>query len=769
MNKNISVKLIFIILLSSISCSKVHSEETLSVWAMGEEGIRLKHVAKDFEKEHPGVKVNIQTIPWGAANEKLTTSIVGELPPDVSQMGTTWMAKFAAMKAFEPLTKYIESSAILKKENFFDGSWNTCVYKNNLYGIPWYVDTRVLFYRSDLLNEVGYDNAPKNLDELIDAGIKIKNLSIDINGNGKIDEKDKHYPLNLPVTDPGALNYSTFVWQNNGNFLTDDGTQSLVLKKETKEALQFYLRLFQEGICGVRASQDIKLEMAFRSGYFAMFIGGTWMINNLNKYVPGLSGKWNVSLVPGKHEHTSFVGGCNWVIFRNSQKKDLAWKWIEFMSRPDIQVNWFKIADSLPSVKKAWKDPYFKERPMLQVFGKQLEFVQSPPVTEDWDELAQNISQVMEKILYSLEKKPTEGIEKLLDPFFIEMDNKLNKVLNKTVYQQTIAFKISVACVIVFSLIGMLVFWFSKKKTIDELKVVPTESLLETSKSSIFLFLTPAIVILAVFLFLPVIISLVLSLTNWNVKGINDINQIVFIGFDNYKDLLKDEVFWKSVLNTFIFAFVGVPFTIITSMIFALILSQKLFKGIGFFRTSLFLPVVTTMVAVAVIWRWFYNPQYGIVNWILSLIQLPPQDWLGHPKLALPSLILMATWKNFGYNMVIFIAGLQGIPHYLYEAADIDGATPLQKFYYVTLPLLKPVTVFITVITTIGYFQFFAEPYVMTKGGPLNATISVVLYMYNHAFKYFNLGYASAIAYVLALIIISFSLFQIWLGKRNPV
>ncbi|MDP8217424.1 MAG: sugar ABC transporter permease [Candidatus Theseobacter exili] len=186
-----------------------------------------------------------------------------------------------------------------------------------------------------------------------------------------------------------------------------------------------------------------------------------------------------------------------------------------------------------------------------------------------------------------------------------------------------------------------------------------------------------------------------------------------------------------------------------------------------FFRVGYFTPVVTTMVAVAVVWRWLYNPQYGLINWALESIGIAGHNWLGDVNLAMPSLIIMAAWKNFGYNMVIFLAGLQGIPSHLYEAAEIDGAGKMASFLHITLPLLKPTIFFVTIITTIGYFQFFAEPYIMTDGGPLNRTVSVVLLMYRQGFKYFNMGYASAIAYVLFFIIALFSLVQFRFSKEG--
>jgi multiple sugar transport system permease protein len=180
----------------------------------------------------------------------------------------------------------------------------------------------------------------------------------------------------------------------------------------------------------------------------------------------------------------------------------------------------------------------------------------------------------------------------------------------------------------------------------------------------------------------------------------------------------------------------------------------------------MFAPVVTTLVAVAVVWRFVYHPRFGLLNYALSLFGVGSVDWLGDSTWAMPALILMAVWKNFGYNMIIFIAGLQNIPREFYEAASIDGAGKLQQFRSITIPMLAPTTIFISIITMIGYFQLFAEPYVMTQGGPLNSTLSVVLLMYQQGFRWWNMGYSAALAFVLFAFILAGTLLQSWFQKR---
>ena len=194
-------------------------------------------------------------------------------------------------------------------------------------------------------------------------------------------------------------------------------------------------------------------------------------------------------------------------------------------------------------------------------------------------------------------------------------------------------------------------------------------------------------------------------------------------------------------------------------------LNSKLAKYKSFFRTVYFLPVVTSLIAVAIVWRYLYHPAHGLLNYLLSFFDIAPIDWLGNPHIAMPAIIILAVWKNFGYNMLIFIAGLQNISEDLYEAAHLDGASAWQQFKEITLPMLKPTTVFVVMITVIGYFQLFAEPYVMTQGGPLNSTMSIVLLMYEQGFRWWSIGFAAAIAFVLFIIIMFFTLIQILLQR----
>jgi len=267
----------------------------------------------------------------------------------------------------------------------------------------------------------------------------------------------------------------------------------------------------------------------------------------------------------------------------------------------------------------------------------------------------------------------------------------------------------------------------------------------------------PALAVIAVFFVLPVVMGLALSLTDFDVYGLADLSTVRFVGLDNYLRLLQTPPFWQALANTLYFVAVGVPASISLSLGTALLLNARVAKWQALFRTALFAPVVTTIVAVAVIWRYLLHTRYGLINQALAAIGIDPVDWLGDPHWSMPAIILFAAWKNFGYNMVILLAALQAIPAELYESARVDGARPLRQFTDLTFPLLTPTLVMVGILTLAGYFQLFAEPYVMTQGGPLGSTASVLYFMYEEGFRWWNLGYASAVAFLLFLIVFAVS------------
>lgn len=266
-------------------------------------------------------------------------------------------------------------------------------------------------------------------------------------------------------------------------------------------------------------------------------------------------------------------------------------------------------------------------------------------------------------------------------------------------------------------------------------------------------FAAPFMILYVVFLAFPILAAFVLSFTSFGLKDLSNPIGATFVGVDNYAALLGDETFWQSLFNTFYFVVIGVPLTLAIGLVIATALNRGISRFRTAFRVGYYLPVITSIVAIAVVWRFLLNPDVGLINMMLAGVGVTGPAWLADPTFAMPSIIAMAVWRNLGFAMIVFLAGLQAIPSSLYEAAAIDGAGSRQSFRFITIPMLRPTILFMTVITTIGYLQLFEEPFVMTGGGPLDSTLSVTMYMYQQGFTFFHQGYASAIAYVLFVIV----------------
>lgn len=280
-------------------------------------------------------------------------------------------------------------------------------------------------------------------------------------------------------------------------------------------------------------------------------------------------------------------------------------------------------------------------------------------------------------------------------------------------------------------------------------------ALLRKQEHAAWIFLLPELLLLAVFVVLPVFMSLQYGFTKYDV-----LSPARWIGIRNYVKLLHDDLFWKSLRNTLYFSGVTIPIELAIGLILALVLNTKIFLR-GFFRSAYFLPVVTPIIATAMVWNFLYNPSAGIFNYFLSSLGLPTQNWLTDPKLAMPSVMMMSIWHEVGFEMIVFLAALQGIPSHIYEAAKIDGAGKWRCFWHITIPCLKPAFLFVSVMLTIYSFQIFGQIYVMTAGGPANATITVVYNIYMKAFQYLKMGYAASMALVLFVVIFMISFMNI--------
>jgi multiple sugar transport system permease protein len=275
--------------------------------------------------------------------------------------------------------------------------------------------------------------------------------------------------------------------------------------------------------------------------------------------------------------------------------------------------------------------------------------------------------------------------------------------------------------------------------------------------------LTPNLLIFLTFIIFPIVATIIIGFMDWDLLG-----AITWVGFENYIDLFKDITFWKVTRNTLYFTFVSVPVCLVIAFSVAVLLDSKIYF-VKLWRAIYFLPVISSMVVVAIIWNWLYNPEFGLVNFLLGLFKIRGPAWLADTKWAMPAIIITNIWKNMGYNMMLFLAGLQSISNTYYEVAELDGANFCQKIWHVTIPMISFTTFFVVITSIIGSFQAFDLIQMMTDGGPARSTSVMVHYLYQNAFMYFKMGYASAQALILTLVVFFMTLIQFKFVKVNDI
>ncbi|OXM12997.1 carbohydrate ABC transporter permease [Paenibacillus herberti] len=288
-----------------------------------------------------------------------------------------------------------------------------------------------------------------------------------------------------------------------------------------------------------------------------------------------------------------------------------------------------------------------------------------------------------------------------------------------------------------------------------------------SSKAAPWVFIGPTLLLLAVFSLLPILVAAGISLTDMDLAGLANYSNIEFVGIKNYIDVLTDPVFLKAILNTLFYVLIGVPLVVACSLGVALLINMGQSRIFRMFRVVYYMPSVTNVVAVAVVWLYLYNPGIGLFNYLLNSLGLGSVPWLTEPTVAKLSLILLALWRSIGLNMIIFIAALQGISKTYYEAAQLDGATTWQQMRYITVPMMRFAIFFVTITTMIGWLQFFEEPFIMTQGGPLDGTLSASLFIYQNGFQFSSFGFAAAGSFVLFFLIIIITLLQLKLQRKQ--
>jgi len=372
-------------------CARHDSRTTLRFWGMGREGEVVQELVRDFERERPDIHVIVQQIPWSAAHEKLITGYVGRSTPDVSQLGNTWVPEFAALKAIEPLRPWLARSTALDSAAFFPGVWDTNVLDGQPYGVPWYVDTRVLFYRKDVLKRAGYDAMPQRWDEWKRAMHAVK----------RIVGPDK-FAIFLPTNEwnpPVILGL-----QSGSPLLSDDATRAAFTDPAFRRGFDFYLSLFREGLAPpVSNTQIANVYQEFARGYFNMYITGPWNLGEMRNRMPAdLQDDWATAPLPGPDgpaSGVSLAGGSSLVLYRASRHHAEGWALIEYLSRPDVQLKFWRLTGDLPGRVEAWRDTALAADANTRAFEEQLRRVVATPKVPEWEQIAMRLQDQVERVV----------------------------------------------------------------------------------------------------------------------------------------------------------------------------------------------------------------------------------------------------------------------------------------------------------------------------------------------------------------------------------
>ncbi|WP_407271857.1 sugar ABC transporter substrate-binding protein [Radiobacillus sp. PE A8.2] len=356
------------------------SDRSLKIWGMGAEGENLAEFVKGFEEES-GIDVEVQSIPWDNAHDKVVTAVASGKGPDVIQAPMTWVPEFGAAGAFLDLTDYIGDYPNLDQSNFFEESAASTVYDDQILAVPWFASTRILYYRTDLLEEVGYPEGPKTWDDMIDAATKLTARGDDQYGLD-IAQEDTNMPF-------------IFALQQGWQYDVDKGAANFEDPK-FKDMVELYHSFFEKDIAQLTEGKE--LMQAFSDGSKPMFFGGPWMVSTIENQAPELEGKWNIAVMPEGETKDSFMGGTQLTVFHNTDKVDEALEFLNYMAKPETQVAWYKKMNSMPAVTSAWEDPTLADDPLLDTFREQLENTQIPPMFPEYEQIAAELVKTLEQI-----------------------------------------------------------------------------------------------------------------------------------------------------------------------------------------------------------------------------------------------------------------------------------------------------------------------------------------------------------------------------------
>ena len=751
-----------------------------SFWGGETEVKAVEEICRAFEATHPGIRISTEPLPWGDYWLKMKTRASSNAgPPDVLRMTSLFGAEWSYNGLLLDLAPYVARDNV-DLGAFFSANVDACSWQGRLHSMPTDAAVRVLMYNKDLFDRAGlpYPSAktPMTWAEFRDVARRLT-----VAKDGAVVQ----YGLSL-----GYMEYQAFVAQAGAGVVDNvsNPRRMTVNTPDGTRALDFYAGLIVRDKVSPATRQQQNLgfgapDWALQSGNVAMQHGGTWSLPDLaTKPVGGRPLRFGLAPVPrdAKRSQVAFTNSCG--IWVKSRHKEEAWQFLKFLASAEGQRLVGERGVGIPVLRDVARSDAFLKEPHgvenMDVFLDELECAETNVCapTSEW-------RNAMEKIVFDQLCLGTIDAREAAR----RMESEGNRILAMERVTPTAATGIVVPALL-FAALALAAAWLIVRARRRHYSLSPFsggegkgegsglvpagtpphpgplplkgERGQKSENLAGYLFIAPWLVGLVLFALGPVLLALGASLTDWNI-----FHEPRYVGAANYaKVLAQDPEFWTSLKVTLVYALTSIPIQLAGGLLCAMLLNLRGVRFAGFFRTVLYLPYLFTGVAIALVWRSMYADT-GVVNHMLKWCGIVGPDWLLREGWALPAMVLMNfTW--LGGNMIIFLAALQGVPQSLYDAAQVDGAGPVRRFWHVTLPMTSPAMLFNLVMGTIWSFQVFAVPRIMTDGGPNDSTLFYVLNLYRRAFQYNEMGYACALAFLLFIIIFIVSFIELRGSRR---
>jgi len=793
------------LLLAGLACGALHAAQpeaiTLYYWGSENDTLALD-LLQDFEARHdgtdgaPAIKVVMgqsATINKTDDPQRLLTAVAGGDPPDLVWFDRFAVGEWAARRAFMSLQPFLERDLrerpddpmTLRADQFYEPCWAEANYKGALYAVPADTDNRLLFYNQDILE--------KYADRLIPAGCVDPDDPTKVGPPRTWEQLTQCVEILTEFDEDGTLRQVGFIpnfgnswlyiysWLNGGSFMSEDGLTCTLNGAETGEALAYMTRLY-DVMGGAEAVNAFQSTLQggdldpFLSGKVAMKIDCDWFINFIANNKRDL--RFGVALAPAPkgRKRLGWCGGWAWVIPQNASHPDEAWELVKYLAsrrafeiRADASRQAARAGGNLfiPWIHArvditAWAmdhyvygDPTIDEKFKIakRAFVDTMPFSKFRPVTPVGQLLWNCQVRAMDGGIYKrYDPDPRRNAQIALDKNTVIVQTELDRIFKPKEYPTISWTPVVAGYIVAISVAVCFLYWYFGRK-------MQASGYFRREFYAGYFFAGPWFLGFLVFGGGPIFFSLIMSFCEYDV-----LSPPKFVGLNNYVTMVAgDPLFYKSLWNT-VFMALGIPLGMTLGLGIALLLNFEI-KGMAVYRTFFYLPAIMPAVAASILWIWIFNPHEGILNALLAKAGIAGPAWLQNQHWSKPALILMGLW-GAGGGMIVWLAGLKGIPKHLYEAAEIDGAGRLRKFWNVTVPMISPYILFNLVMGLIGTFQIFTQAYIMTRGGPVDSTLFYAFNLFNNAFRYMKMGYASAMAWVLFAIILVLTVIQLKLSKK---